>query len=89
MKQGLVAYYNAITTIIISEQWRRRKYRKHEGIQTSDHKNIMNVTKNMFMLLKVRKPKRNFPNNWRGILKDLVTFIPFEGVKGHKGITSI
>lgn len=76
VRQRIVPYYNAIPSIIMWELWRIGNHSKHEEIETTYRRSILNITRNLLMLVKVRKPKRNFLNSSRVILKVLETYSP-------------
>lgn len=59
--------------IIIWELWRRRHALKHERKGVFVHRMIMNVTRHLRMLLKVRKPALDFLGDWPGILQNSVS----------------
>ncbi|KAK4713569.1 hypothetical protein R3W88_019476 [Solanum pinnatisectum] len=72
VRQGMQAYFKAIPSIIIWELWRRRNARKHEELRTTWKRSIHNITGSILRLLKVRKPKRKFPNTWLEIVRELL-----------------
>ncbi|KAH0755036.1 hypothetical protein KY290_025306 [Solanum tuberosum] len=71
VRQGMQAYFKAIPSIIIWELWRRKNTRKHEELRTTWQRSIHNITGSILRLLKVRKPKRKFPNTWLEIVREL------------------
>ncbi|KAF3641089.1 hypothetical protein FXO38_21510 [Capsicum annuum] len=64
-------YYFAIPSMILWELWRRRNRKKHEDKETTGLRIIYNVTRNVRMLLKVRKPQMEFPTEWPHIIAEL------------------
>lgn len=67
----LKPYYRAIPRFIIWELWNRRNKMKHERNNISLARIIHNVTSNMFILIKVRRPKMICSGNWPIMLKEL------------------
>lgn len=65
VRKGLKPYYKALASIIVWELWKRRNQRL-----------IHNVVRSMHMLLKLRRPNKNFSGNWPGMLKELEEFNP-------------
>jgi len=57
IKKDLRPYYRSVPTFVIWELWRRRNKMKHEGKKTSLHRIIHNVTRNIFMLIQLRKTR--------------------------------
>lgn len=76
IKKDISSYYNDLPSIIIWKLWKIRNIKKHEGKNTTLHKVIHNITRNMWMLLKVRKLGRTFAVNWKEILSKLVNITP-------------
>lgn len=64
-------YYFSMPSIILWELWRRRNMKKHENKNISGLRIIYNVTRNLRMLSKVRKPELDFPNEWTNIIKEM------------------
>lgn len=67
VRQGNKAYYQELPSIIVLEIWKRRYARKHEGIHISCQRIVHNVTRNLLMLLKVRKPRHLSTSSWPDI----------------------
>lgn len=53
-------YYQAIPSMIILELWKSRNSIKHDGKNISASRVISNITRNLDMLVKVRKSKKRF-----------------------------
>ncbi|KAH0777307.1 hypothetical protein KY290_008718 [Solanum tuberosum] len=75
-KKDIKPYYRAIPSFIIWELWNRRNKMKHERKNISLARIIHNVTRNMFMLIKVRRPKMICSGNWPIMLKELEGYCP-------------
>ncbi|WMV60306.1 hypothetical protein MTR67_053691 [Solanum verrucosum] len=70
-RTDIKSYYRALPGFIIWELWRRRNKNKHEGKGISLPRIIHNVTRNMYILIKVRRPHMNVPGRWADMLEEL------------------
>ncbi|KAH0716077.1 hypothetical protein KY284_008982 [Solanum tuberosum] len=70
-RTDIKSYYKALPGFIIWELWRRRNKNKHEGKGISLPRIIHNVTRNMYILIKVRSPHMNVPGRWADMLEEL------------------
>lgn len=61
-------YFKALSGLIIWESWKRRNGKKHERKEVNVQRMVLNIIRNMRMLLMVRKPKLVFSADWPGIL---------------------
>lgn len=61
VKKDMRPYYRATPSFIIWELWRRRNKKQHEDGNISVARVIHNVTRNMHMLIQVRKPQMSCP----------------------------
>ncbi|KAF3680851.1 hypothetical protein FXO37_03138 [Capsicum annuum] len=64
-------YFQALPSFILWEIWKRRNKKKHDNKNTSALKLIHNITRNIILLLKVRKPNYDFSMEWPQILEEL------------------
>ncbi|KAH0737194.1 hypothetical protein KY290_035899 [Solanum tuberosum] len=71
IKKDMKPYYRAIRCFVIWELWRRINKMKHDGKKTSLPRIIHNVTRNIFMLIQLRKPRMRCPPLWPKMLKEL------------------
>lgn len=69
--------------MIIWELWKKRNSMKHEGMNVTEYRVQHNIIRNLRMLLKVRKPYREFPYTWREILKK------FENYRARVKVTKV
>ncbi|KAK4719880.1 hypothetical protein R3W88_018218 [Solanum pinnatisectum] len=84
IKPDQKSFYRAMPSFIIWELWKRRNNKKHEGKNISLPRVIHNVTRNMFMLTKVRRPSMQSRGSWTEILKAMEDYRP--RVKGGLNI---
>ncbi|KAK4708059.1 hypothetical protein R3W88_028984 [Solanum pinnatisectum] len=71
IKKDMKPYYRAVPCFAIWELWRRRNKMKHKGKKASLPRVIHNVTRNIFMLIQLRKPRIRCPLLWPEMLKEL------------------
>uniref|UniRef100_A0A0V0I9P3 Putative ovule protein n=1 Tax=Solanum chacoense TaxID=4108 RepID=A0A0V0I9P3_SOLCH len=64
-------YYRALPSIIIWELWKRRNGIKYEGKGISIPRIIHNVSRNMYMLIKLRRPSMQCSGRWENIFQEL------------------
>lgn len=64
-------YYQDLPSIIAQELWMTGNNTKHKGKNMTWQRLVYNITKNLRMLLKVRKQRKDFPFSWEEILKVL------------------
>ncbi|WMV49196.1 hypothetical protein MTR67_042581, partial [Solanum verrucosum] len=76
IKPDQKSFYRAMPSFIIWELWKRRNKKKHEGKNISLPRVIHNVTRNMFMLAKVRRPSMKSGGCWAEILKAMEDYRP-------------
>ncbi|XP_055815758.1 uncharacterized protein LOC129885490 [Solanum dulcamara] len=76
VKKAIRSYYRAIPNFIIWKLWRRRNRMKDEGKKLSIQRVIHNITKNIFMMLQMRKPNMKCPCNWPDMIKELKSYSP-------------
>ncbi|XP_049381353.1 uncharacterized protein LOC125845907 [Solanum stenotomum] len=76
IKPDQKSFYRAMPSFIIWELWKRRNKKKHEGKNISIPRVIHNVTRNMFMLAKVRRPSMKSRGSWAEILKAMEDYRP-------------
>ncbi|KAH0704871.1 hypothetical protein KY289_009947 [Solanum tuberosum] len=74
-------FYRALPSFTIWELWRKRNRMKHEGKQTSVARVIHNITRNMYMLVRLRKPFMTCPVNWPDMLLEWTSYKPKMKVK--------
>ncbi|KAK6773905.1 hypothetical protein RDI58_029144 [Solanum bulbocastanum] len=73
-KKELRPYYRSVPTFVIWELWRRRNKMKHEGKKISLHRIIHNVTRNIFMLIQLRKPQTKCSASCPEMIKELESY---------------
>lgn len=76
-------YFHALCNIILWELWRRRNKKKHNKKNITGLRLIYNLTRNMRLLLKDRKPTVDFPSERPGILKK------FANLKSKMKVTKV
>ncbi|KAH0745167.1 hypothetical protein KY285_006824 [Solanum tuberosum] len=70
-RTDIKSYYRALPGFIIWKLWRRMNKNKHEGKGVSLPRIIHNVTRNMYILIKVRRPHMNVPGRWADMVEEL------------------
>ncbi|KAH0636371.1 hypothetical protein KY290_036809 [Solanum tuberosum] len=69
-------FFRALPSFVIWELWRKRNMMKHEEKQTSVARIIHIVTRNVYMLERLRKPCMSCPIKWSGMLIEWTRYIP-------------
>lgn len=76
VRKDIRPYFKAIPSFIIWELWQRRNKQKHDGKKISLTKVIYRVTRNVMLMIKIRRPAFQLANNWQDILQRLEDYSP-------------
>ncbi|KAG5588396.1 hypothetical protein H5410_048830 [Solanum commersonii] len=74
--EGELDHVRALSSFVIWELWRKRNRMKHERKQTSVARIIHNVTRNVYMLVRLRKPRIPVHIKWSDMLIEWTRYIP-------------